>query len=76
MEEEGIMGYYCKNVCTMDHNARPALGNQHNRAHHPKCTICVVRMDWAGKYCPCCGAPLSRRTKVKSIALVQRLKHQ
>ena len=66
---------YCKGECTAKWNAVPAVGNSINKSLLKKCSICSVRIDWAGNFCPCCGTMLSRRTISKPVIEIRRRRY-
>jgi len=66
------MAYTCKDHCHVAYGARPSDGNPANKLGWAKCSICGVKIDWVGRLCPCCGCPLSRRTKVAPMVRMSR----
>ncbi len=64
-------GMHCKGVCKQRYNAVPSVGNHANgKKLWPKCSLCSVKIQWTGLWCPCCGVKLSWRTIAKPAIVI------
>ena len=53
----------CNDLCQKYRTTRVGPARQRYFGNVKWCNHCQVRMEWDGRYCPCCGIKLSGRAK-------------